>query len=533
MSGGGTFVPGGTKDREAQMRACCATPNLGWLMTRTPSGSTSYSRLLALIAIALPLAGCAEGESVAEARPPNIIYMLADDLGYGELGSYGQTKIQTPNLDELANEGIRFTQHYSGSPVCAPSRATLLTGLHTGHSPIRDNFEVGGYPDPDELGQMPLDSGTYTIGTMLRDAGYTTGAIGKWGLGGRESLGQPRFQGFDYFFGYLDQQLAHNFYPTHLWRNGERVELDNDYFSPHQRFDGTDPTDVSQYRKYQGEEYSLDVMADDALAFLDRHQSEPFFLYLPFTVPHLALQVPDSSLVPYEGVFEEEPYLGDRSYLPHYRPFSAYAGMISRMDAHIGRILGRLEELGLEENTLVIFTSDNGTTYTGGVDAEYFDSSAGLRGLKGSVYEGGIRVPFIARWPGEIAAGSVSDHVSAFWDMMPTFAEVAGTTAPAGIDGRSMLPALTGEEAQEEHDYLYWEYHGLWNGAQAVRMGRWKAVRLGGHDDVDAPIELYDLDADPGETSDRAGEHPEIVARARELMFSRVDVDFERWNFAR
>lgn len=467
----------------------------------------------------------------ADERPPNIIYMLADDLGYGEVGAYGQNLIRTPNLDALAADGIRFTQHYSGSPVCAPSRATLLTGLSTLRSQIRDNFEVGGYPDPDELGQMPLDSGTYTIGTMLQDAGYVTGAIGKWGLGGRESLGQPRFQGFDYFFGYLDQQLAHNFYPTHLWRNGERVDLDNDYFHPHQRFDGTDPTDPEQYRQYQGNEYSLDVMADDALRFLDEHAEQPFFLYLPFTIPHVALQVPDSSLVEYEGAFEEEPYLGDPSYLPHYRPLSAYAGMITRMDAHIGRILTRLDELGLTDNTVVIFTSDNGTTYTGGVDADFFESTAGLRGLKGSLYEGGIRVPLIARWPGHIPPGSVSDHVSAFWDMMPTFAEIAGTSAPSDLDGVSMLPALLGQESDVERP-LYWEYHGLWNGAQAVRIGQWKGVRLGGHDDPNAPIELYDLVTDPFETANVAEQHPDVVMKIREVMESRTPSDFEPWNFA-
>jgi arylsulfatase A-like enzyme len=458
--------------------------------------------------------------------------MLADDLGYGELGSYGQTKILTPNLDRIAAEGMRLTQHYSGSPVCAPSRATLLTGLHTGHTKVRDNFEVGGYPDPDELGQMPLDSGTYTVGTMLQDAGYVTGAIGKWGLGGRLSTGQPRFQGFDYFFGYLDQQLAHNFYPTHLWRNGERVELDNPYFSPHQRFQGDDPTDPAQYEGYQGNEYSLDVMADDALDFIERHRDDRFFLYLPFTIPHVALQVPDSALAPYDGAFEEEPYLGDPSYLPHYRPLSAYAAMITRMDAHIGRIMAKLEELGLDENTLVIFTSDNGTTYTGGVDSEFFESTAGLRGLKGSVYEGGIRVPFIARWPGRIEAGSTSGHVSAFWDMMPTFAELAGVEAPPGTDGVSLVPTLLGEGEQPTHDHLYWEYHGLWNGAQAVRLGRWKAVRLGGHDDADAPVELYDLEADPGETTDLAGDHPDVVERARAVMASRTPAILPRWNFA-
>ena len=483
------------------------------------------------VVVVLALAGCALDPPAQQ--PPNIIYMLADDLGYGELGSYGQTKIRTPYLDALAAQGMRFTDHYSGSPVCAPSRGTLMTGLHTGHSQIRDNFEVGGYPDPDELGQMPLDSGTYTLGSMLQDAGYVTGAIGKWGLGGRGSIGQPHHQGFDYFFGYLDQQLAHNYYPTHLWRNGERVELDNEYFSAHQRFEGSDPTDPDAYDQYAGNEYSVDVMADDALRFLDEHQDEPFFLYLPFAVPHLALQVPDSSLVEYEGEFDEEPYLGDRSYLPHERPFSAYAGMITRMDAHIGRILERLDELGLAENTLVMFTSDNGTTYTGGVDAEYFESTGGLRGLKGSVYEGGIRVPLIARWPGRIAAGSESDHVSAFWDMMPTFADVVGVSAPEGIDGVSFLSTLLGETGQADRDHLYWEYHGLWNGAQAVRVGQWKGVRLGGHDDPDAPIELYDLERDPNETTDVRADHPDIVARIRAIMESRTESSVTRWNFAR
>ena len=474
------------------------------------------------------ISGCAPS---SDERPPNIIYMLADDLGYGELGTYGQTQIRTPNLDALAMQGMRFTQHYSGSPVCAPSRGTLLTGLSTLRSQIRDNFEVGGYPDPDELGQMPLDSSTYTIGTMLQDAGYVTGAIGKWGLGGRESVGQPRFQGFDYFFGYLDQQLAHNFYPTHLWRNGERVELDNEYFSPHQVFEGDDPDDPEQYRQYQGNEYSLDVMADDALRFIEENQERPFFLYLPFTIPHVALQVPDSSLMEYDGAFEEEPYLGDPTYLPHYRPLSAYAAMITRMDDHIGRILEQLNALGLDENTVVMFTSDNGTTYTGGVDAEFFESTAGLRGLKGSLYEGGIRVPLIARWPGHIEPGAESEYVSAFWDMMPTFADIAGVEAPSDLDGVSMLPALLGEEQSNDRP-LYWEYHGLWDGAQAVRMGRWKGVRLGGHDDANAPVELYDLDTDPFETTDVSAQHPDIVEQLRRVMQSRTPSDYDPWNFA-
>lgn len=484
-------------------------------------------RSILVATCAITFAGC----SSEAPPPPNIIYVLADDLGYGELGSYGQEKIRTPHLDQLAAEGMRFTQHYSGSPVCAPSRGTLLTGYHTGHAQVRDNLEFGGYLDEEEFGQMPLAEGTYTLGHMFKEAGYVTGAIGKWGLGGPGTEGEPNEHGFDYFFGYMDQKQAHNYYPTHLWRNGESVPLDNEYFSPHQKFEG-DPDDAASYDQYAGNEYAMDAMADDALGFLDRHQDDPFFLYLPFPVPHLALQVPDSSLAEYEGMFEETPYLGEGSYLPHPRPLAAYAAMITRMDAHIGRILSRLEELGLAENTLVMFTSDNGTTYSRGVDAEFFNSTAGLRGLKGSVYEGGIRVPLIARWPGRITPGTTSDHVSAFWDMMPTFADVVGVGSPAGIDGISMLPTLLAESGQAQHDGLYWEYHGLWNGAQAARAGRWKGVRLGGHDDPDAPIQLYDMETDPNEEHDVAADNPDGVAVVRAVMESRTKSDVPRWNFA-
>ena len=491
----------------------------------------SLNRVEHVTALFLMLAAtaCSAGDQSAL---PNVIYMLADDLGYGELGSYGQTLIRTPNLDRLAAEGMRFTQHYSGSPVCAPSRATLLTGYHTGHTQVRDNFELGGWLDEEERGQMPLDPGTFTIGRMLQDVGYVTGAIGKWGLGGPGSAGEPNLHGFDYFFGYLDQKQAHNFYPTHLWRNDERVALNNPYFSPHQRHQG-DSNDPSSYDVYKGQEYSLDLMADDALEFIRRHRDEPFFLYLPFTIPHLALQVPDASVDEYEGVFEETPYLGDRSYLPHPKPKAAYAGMISRMDGHIGRIMALLQALDLDDRTLVIFTSDNGTTYTGGVDAEFFNSVGGLRGLKGSVYEGGIRVPFIARWPGMIEPGTTSDHISAFWDMMPTFAELAGAEYPDGIDGVSFLPTLLGRGGQQQHEGLYWEYHGLWNGAQAVRMGDWKGVRLGGHDDPEAAIELYDLSVDRYEQNNVASNHPDVVKQTWEFMNTRTESHVPRWNFAR
>ena len=486
----------------------------------------------AIAACAILATGCAPADDATDA-PPNIIYMLADDLGYRELGAYGQTRIRTPHLDRMAAEGIRFTQHYSGSPVCAPSRAALLTGLHTGHGSVRDNLEFGGYTDEEERGQMPLPAGTVTLAGLLRDQGYVTGAIGKWGLGGPGTEGEPNRHGFDYFFGYLDQKQAHNYYPTHLWRNGERVPLDNAYFSPHQEHTG-DPTDPASYDAYRGAEYSLDVMAEDALAWIrERHaRDERFFLYLPFTIPHLALQVPDSALTAYDDVFDESPYLGERGYLPHPRPQSAYAAMISQMDAHIGRILALLDELDLDDRTLVLFSSDNGTTYTGGVDATVFASVGELRGLKGAVYEGGIRVPLLARWPGRIPAGATSDAVTAFWDLLPTFADLVGFAPPAGLDGQSFLPQLRGEAPAAERPPLYWEYHGLWRGAQAVRIGRWKGVRLGGHERADAPIELYDLETDPGEAQDVAAQHPDIVARVRAVMQARTDSPVAGWNFA-
>ncbi len=472
-------------------------------------------------------------EDAATEAPPNIIYILADDLGYGELGSYGQTKIKTPHLDRLAAEGLRFTQHYSGSPVCAPSRCTLLTGKHTGHCQVRDNYELGGFADDEERGQLPLKPGTTTLGTMLRGQGYATAAIGKWGLGGPESTGIPNEQGFDLFYGYLDQKQAHNYYPTHLWRNTEWDTLRNPYFHPHQRFEGDDPNDPAAYEPYKGPDYAGDLMADEAVQFIRDNQDGPFFLYMPHPVPHLALQVPDEELVQYEGAFDEEPYLGDKGYLPHIRPQSAYAAMITRMDAHVGRILAVLDELGLADNTLVIFSSDNGPTYVGGVDTALFKSAGPLRGGKGEVYEGGIRVPMITRWPGRIAPGATTDHVSAFWDVLPTLAELTGAASPSDINGVSFLPTLLGQGEQAPSSELYWEYHGRnWGGAQAVRLGDWKGVRHGGHDDANAPIELYNLATDIGEQHDVAAEHPEVVAQIKAIMDSRTVSEIERWNFA-
>jgi arylsulfatase A-like enzyme len=461
---------------------------------------------------------------------PNVIYILADDLGYGELGSYGQTNIQTPHLDRLSDEGMRFTQHYSGSPVCAPSRATLLTGMHTGHTLVRDNYELGGFLDEEERGQLPLEPGTETIGTMLQARGYVTAAMGKWGLGGPGSTGVPNEHGFGLFYGYLDQKQAHNYYPTHLWRNAAWDSLGNEYFHPHQRLEEV-PTDPSQFDRYKGTDYAPDLMTDGALRFIRSNRDLPFFLYLAYPIPHVALQVPDEALQQYD--FDETPYLGQKGYLPHRRPLAAYAAMIGRLDGYVGQIIGLLEELGLDEDTLVLFSSDNGPTFNGGVDAAFFRSAGPFRGLKTEVYEGGIRVPFLAWWPGHISPGTTSDHISAFWDVMPTVAEATGADTPDVIDGISFLPTLLGQpDRQAQHEYLYWEYHGRWDGAQAVRMDRWKGVRVGGHSNPDAPIELYDLATDIGETTDLAAAYADVVRQIQAIMDARTPSEIEGWNFA-
>ena len=467
------------------------------------------NEVLSIVLLGLGLAAC---QPDAAPPQPNIVLIVADDLGYGELGSYGQQRIRTPTLDRLAEEGMRFTRHYSGSPVCAPSRATLLTGLHTGHAVVRDNDEMTERGDVwgDTLieGNHPLPPETYTIGRMLQDAGYVTAAIGKWGLGGPGDSGEPNLQGFDHWYGYMCQREAHNYYPTHLWRNGTRETLPgNPAFSAHQGLPvDADPNDPASYEAYRGETYAMDVMMEDAVAFVQEHAAEPFFLYLPFPVPHVALQVPDESVAEYEGQFADTPYPGDRGYLPHRTPRAAYAAMITRMDEGIGGILRALDEVGVAENTVVIFTSDNGPTFNGGTDSEYFASTGGLRGLKTMLYEGGIRVPLIVRWPGHVAPGAVSDHVSAFWDYMPTLADVAGAAGPMETDGLSMVPVLTGDAAaQSIHERLYWEYHG----GQALIAGRWKAVRS----DMEATLELYDLTADPTESTDVSASQPDVVER--------------------
>ncbi len=486
----------------------------------------------AMTALAVGLAAGAETQ-----RRPNVIFILADDLGYAELGCYGQKKIRTPVIDRMAAEGMRFTQFYSGSPVCAPSRCTLLTGKHTGHAYIRDNDEMRHrgdvWGDPSLEGQRPLPPNTITIGTMLKKAGYTTGAIGKWGLGGPGNSGDPDKQGFDLFYGYLCQRVAHNYYPTHLWRNGKKDMLaGNEYFSAHQKLPpDKDPYDKASYAPYKAKQYSMDCMMREALRFIRENKEKPFFLYLPFPVPHVSIQVPEDSLREYEGSFPETPYTGERGYLPHPAPRAGYAAMITRMDRGIGRIMALLGELGLNEQTIVFFSSDNGPTFNGGSDSAFFQSAGPLRGLKCDLFEGGIRVPMVARWPGRIKPGITSDHIGAFWDVMPTLAEITGAQAPADGDGMSFLPALLGSGTQKEHAFLYWEYHG--RPSQAVRMGRWKGLRLNARKNPDGPIELYDLRTDIGEKRNVAAQHPDVVKRIETIMGSRTPSPFPKWNFRR
>ncbi len=445
------------------------------------------------------------------ARKPNIIYILADDLGYAELGCYGQQRIETPNLDRLAAQGMRFTQHYSGSPVCAPSRCTLLTGKHTGHAYVRDNHEMGGWGPDEPEGQLPLPAGTTTLGTLLQKQGYATCAIGKWGLGGPDSSGHPNQQGFDHWYGYLCQRVAHNYYPTHLWRNDKKHVLEgNEYFRAHQRLEEV-PDDPGAYDRFKTVHYAPDLMAEEALSFVRKHKDRPFFLYYATPVPHAAIQVPADSLDHYRGRWEDKPYLGQKGYLPHPAPRAGYAAMVTRMDRDVGRILSLLDELGLAENTIVMFSSDNGPTFNGGTDSAFFNSTGPLRGLKCSLYEGGIRVPLIARWPGRIKPGTSSAHISAFWDVLPTVAELVGCAPPADIDGISFAAALRGRpERQQQHEYLYWEYHG----SQALRTGDWKAVLRKGQD----ALELYDLKSGVGEQQDLAKQNPQTAARLAELM---------------
>ncbi|MBZ4187793.1 arylsulfatase [Niabella beijingensis] len=453
--------------------------------------------------------------SVFAQQRPNVIYIYADDLGYGELGCYGQKKIKTPNLDRMAAEGMRFTQHYSGTPVCAPARCMLLTGKNGGHSYIRGNYEMGGFPDSLEGGQMPLPEGTFTLGHLFKKAGYATAAIGKWGLGHINTTGHPLSQGFDYFYGYLDQKQAHNYYPSHLWENRTRDGLNNPDIYVHRALNPEKATD-RDFDYFKGNVYSVDKMTEKALAFINTHKNQPFFLYLPYTIPHVSLQVPEKYINMYKGQFDEKPYYGGKGYAASKYPLSTYAGMITCLDDQVGLILHEIKKLGLDDNTLIFFSSDNGATFNGGVDAAFFNSVQGLRGLKMDVYEGGFREPFIARWPGRIPAGKTSTLLSVQYDMMPTFAELVRQPLPASTDGISLLPELLGQKNQQQHPFLYFEYPEK-GGQIAVRIGNWKGVRTGILKNRNSPWQLYDLQTDLQETRDVASQHPDIIQRMREI----------------
>jgi arylsulfatase A len=448
---------------------------------------------------------------------PNIVFILADDLGYGDLGCYGQEKFKTPNIDRLAKEGMKFTRHYAGHNVCAPSRCSLLSGKHPGHGYIRENR--GGL-GPEGEGQEPVPAGELTLPLRLHAAGYTLGAFGKWGLGGIGTTGDPLKQGFDRFFGYNCQAVAHNYYPTHLWDDDRRLDLANPKFSAHQKLPvNADTNAPASYAAFQAKDYAPDLIAAEAMKFLRANKDRPFVLYFPTTVPHLALQVPEDSLREFEGRFPEKPYPGGRGYLPHRTPRAAYAAMITRLDHEVGRILDFLKEAGLEEKTLVVFTSDNGPLYDelGGTDTEFFNSAAGLRGRKGSYYEGGFREPCLVRWKGVIKPGSTSDRVTGFEDWLPTLFELCGLKSeiPAGIDGISFAATLRGEK-QLARPFLYRESPG-YGGQQCVIAGDWKLVRQKLNPGAKAAAknvpttELYHLSEDPNETTDVAAKYPEIV----------------------
>jgi arylsulfatase A-like enzyme len=444
----------------------------------------SWKSVLLFGLLPLALAGWAAPAQNSR-RLPNIIFILADDLGYGDLGCYGQKQIQTPHIDRMAKEGVRFTDFYAGSTVCAPSRCVLMTGLHTGHAYIRGNSKANLRPEDG------------TVAELLRQAGYATALVGKWGLGHEGSTGIPTRKGFDYFFGYLDQTHAHNYYPSFLVRNETRVALRNVVPS-----EGT----VGQGVAREKLEYSHDLMTSEALAFVDRNKSRPFFLYLAYTIPHANNEAKNEGMeVPDLGIYQNENWPAAQK---------ALAAMITRMDRDIGSLFERLKQYGIDEQTIVFFSSDNGPHREGGNNPDFFDSNGPLRGIKRDLYEGGIRVPLIVRWPSRAPSGRVSGQVGYFADFMPTAAQLAGTAVPANLDGISLLPAILGNDAgQKEHDYLYWEFYESGT-AQAVRMGDWKGVckPFGGE------IELYNLKDDVGETKNLAGGNPAIVGKIRTAM---------------
>ena len=439
--------------------------------------------------------------------PPNVVFILADDLGWGDLSCYGQKLFETPNIDRIAANGMRFTQCYSGTTVSAPSRSCLITGTHSGHTAIRGNREL----EPE--GQFPLPEGAETLFHDFKAAGYTTGAFGKWGLGFVGSTGDPQQQGVDSFYGFNCQLLAHSYYPDHLWDNAERIDLSD--------VNKNDPS-------YGTGAYAPDLIHAKALEFLDHaaENGKPFFLWYPTTIPHAELIVPEDSIIqrlrgkypetPFNGTLPGGPYFMNGAYIAQSEPHATFAAMVARLDVYVGEIVQKLKDLGLYENTILIFSSDNGPHQEGGADPDFFDSNGPWRGYKRDVYEGGIRVPMIVAWPGHVKPGTETDFLCSFWDLMPTFRELTGQDHPEEMDGVSLLPLMEERPGQREHDFLYFEFQEL-EGRQAVREGRWKLVHL----DIRSEhprYELYDLELDPGETRDLSDEYPDVLARLKGIM---------------
>lgn len=438
-------------------------------------------------------------EKKVNVSKPNIIYILADDLGYGDLSCYGQQKFQTPNIDKLAENGMRFTQHYAGCTVSAPSRCVLMTGKHTGHAVMRGNKRM----KPE--GQYPMSASEVTIAELLKEKDYVNGAFGKWGLGFHDNEGGATKQGFDRFYGYYCQSLAHRYYPDYIWDNETKVDLHND---------GTKTI-----------EYAQDMIHKEAIKFIEANKDTNFFLFLPYVIPHAELIVPEDSIIQkYRGKLEPEKVYKGQDYGENFKSggycsceetHAVFAAMVTRLDIYVGQVMAKLEELGISDNTIVMFSSDNGPHLEGGADPDYFNSNGPLKGYKRDLYEGGVREPFIVSWPGVIKKGSESDHISAFWDFLPTVCDITGIEVTQDIDGISFYPELIGKE-QVEHDYLYWEFYEK-GGRKAIRKGDWKAVVynvLGGENN----IELYDLSKDIGEENNVAAEHPEIVIEMDSLM---------------
>lgn len=471
-----------------------------------------YLLILSLLAAVLP----ASGEKL------NVVFILADDLGWGELGCYGQKKIPTPNIDKLAAEGMRFTQHYSGAPVCAPSRCVLMTGKHLGHAEVRGNMQAKvKFPEFKE-GQIPLSAEALTIAQVFQKAGYATGAMGKWGLGPVGSTGEPAAKGFDLFFGYNCQAVAHSFYPAALWRNSEQIALNAKPIPGGAK----QPEGEVKMETYIGEVYAPKLMIEEALKFIDTQKEKPFFLYLPFIEPHVAMHPPISSVEKFPKEWDAVPYRGESGYLPHPRPRAAYAAMISDLDGYVGRVMDALAKAGVAERTLVVFTSDNGATHAGppnttfhigGADPEFFNSTAGLRGYKGSVYEGGIRVPMIARLPGKIAAGAVNETPGYFADWFPTLCDAAKLEKPGALDGESLWPVLTGAASVPRAKPMLWVFP-EYQGQVAVRMGEFKLTRQSLKTKKPGDWEVYNLAKDIGEKTNIAAEHGELIKQAEVLL---------------